>query len=132
MELSHNWRGLQKLFIPKARQNPSVAQKAVAPIYLVTQRGIVISGFAEGEDMAEWLGAPVEEVIQHFRHRDCIPFERDQIDGWVNEASTQPHFLEQMELVRRRALEKSPSRRVKQDLTDLFSREHFLLQAFRG
>jgi hypothetical protein len=132
MELTYNWRGLQRLFNPKSRSPQVPSAKAVSPIYLITQRGIVIAGFAEEEDFSEWLGAPFEEVMQQFRHRDCINFERDQVDAWLNDASEQPHFIEQIQTIRKKALEVAPSRRLKQDLTDLFSREHFLLQAFRG
>ena len=132
MELTHNWRGFQKLFNPKKRSAQVSPEKAVAPIYLITQRGIVIAGFAEGEDLTDWFGAPFEEVMQHFRHRDCINFERDQVDGWLQGTALQPHFIEQMQMIRKNALEVSPSRRIRQDLLDLFEREHFLLQGFRG
>ena len=132
MELTHNWRGLQKLFNPKTRNPQTSANRAVAPIYLITQRGIVIAAFAEGEDLSEWFGAPFEEIMQHYRHRDCINFERDQIDGWLQTASAQPHFIEQMQSIRLSALEVLPSRRIRQDLGELFTREHFVLQSLRG
>jgi hypothetical protein len=133
MELSHNWRGLQRLFYPRAREaKPDSGRRAVAPIYLITQRGVVIAAFAAGEDLSDWFGATSDEITRHFQHRDCIAFERDQLDTWLQGASTQPHFIEQMKALRQSALEVSPSRRIRQDLGDLFSREHFLLQAVRG
>lgn len=138
MELTYDWRGFQGFYYPKKRM-VQAEQKAVQPIYLVIDKGMIISAYGDHEDLSEWLGSPVEDVVTHFGHQDCVVFDRSQMDEWLQGCQSQPHYYEQMSKVREKAesgaiifgRSGSKAKKTMRDLGERTFREHFLLQGIR-
>lgn len=139
MELNYDWRSFQSIFDPGRRASVSRGDEPASPVQLVVEDGNIVSVYAEGEDYSEWIGSTVEAMAAEVTHRELVLFPRASVDEWLQEASKLPHFYEQIELLRQRALPQVVSR-VRKDGKGLVLRErpelavnrHFFLEAIQS
>ena len=129
MELNYDWKIFQKLFYAK-RKLATVHTASTSPIYLVTEQRVIISAFAEGEDLADWIGATIDEVAAEFPHRDLMLYDRDQVDQSVNSVMERPHFYDQIHQL---GIDLKPQviTRSRLRTPELWGHIHFLLQAIQ-
>ena len=78
MELTYDWRGFQELFYPHRRGGAVADSTPVGPVYLVVDRGVVVTAFADNEDLSDWVGASYDDIAGQNRHRALHAFDRGQ------------------------------------------------------
>ena len=125
MELIYDWRSFQSVFdshVPGSRG--SRANSRCAPIYAVVENGIVISALGEGQALASWNGATYKELASGFPGKKVLAFERSQVDQWMRDSLSMPHFHEQTEHLKIVASTPGFSKKRPPD--------HFLLKALQG
>jgi hypothetical protein len=128
MELNYDWRSFQSVFFSRKKLSPADDQP---PIYLIKDRNVVISAFCEGQSLAAWIGATIEEVEAEFSHREFVIFERSQVDQWLEQSINMDHFYDQIQYLCAQARPYS-LRRNKNQAKDLSVQRHFLLHAIQG
>lgn len=134
MELRYDWKNFEETFKPLRRSALSKAQAALSPAFFIVQDKIVISAFAEAEDVSEWLGSSVDAVKAHFSHRDLVFVDRAHVDQWFKAARKMPHFYEQIHLMKTLASTTAHviSNNGKQEVIKSLTQHHFLLDALKG
>ncbi len=127
MELNCDWRSFQSLFFPKKKLSATSTQ---SPVYLITEGQVVISVFADGQDLADWTGATYDEVEAEFSHREIYAYDRVQVDQWMSQAVDQGHFYDQVQFLRGQC---QPARVLKNRgrSYDLSQQSHFLLRSLQ-
>jgi hypothetical protein len=125
MELTQDWISFQEMFYPRKRTRMS-SQDARTPLYLIVEQGLIISAFAEGEDLSSWKGLPVQEATELHAYmakdRKIVQFGRQDVDRWIEESTTKTGFYDQVEFLRQRA----------QPEAGVQFRPHFVIQAMHG
>ena len=123
-----DWKIFQTLFYFKPRPVPSPVPGV---IYLLTDKKEVISVFCEDEDLSEWIGAPVIDVLAEFTHRETVVYDRKKVDQNLAQAVKLPHYYDQMQYLNRETLPDSHGHgRLQQDRAGVF--QHFLLEAIQS
>ncbi len=136
MELSYDWKTFQSLFYLKRLSNSTAALGPAAgstpgPIYLITDKKVVISAFSEGEDLSEWLGTTSDEVIVEFPNREIMVYDREKVDQWMSSSINLSHFYDQIQFFHSEAKPQHLTRsRFKNH--EVLIHHHFLLQAIQS
>jgi hypothetical protein len=135
VELTTDWKTFHSFFYPKAQRGlsgvltnaatptvqsgsslrssaflaaPPALTSATSPIHLVVEGPLVVSAHAEEEDLGDWLGAPIDEVIQAFSHRKVLLYPAIQVQKWLSESLQSPHTYDQIQFLRREAAPQLP------------------------
>lgn len=133
MELNFDWRGFQSTFYPRRRPQVAASAEATSPVYLVVEGDTIISAFGENEDFSEWQGAPCKEMAAEVQHRDLVIYERKDVDRWIQESLSQPHFYEQVHFLRATSNPKVMSKSsVIKSKPQLLVQQNFFLEALLG
>jgi hypothetical protein len=147
MELSYDWQSFQSMFYPKRRSATQLGSEIGGPIYLVCEGNIIVSAFAENDDLSDWIGAEYQELAAEQPHRELLLFERAKVDGWMSESMALPHIHEQLEFLREkagldvvstRAKPAKKGRKLSRQNVELkqghghLGHQHFLLEAMQG
>ena len=123
MELTHDWRGFQSLFL--SSKNSTTAAD-LHPIYLILNGKVIVSAFSEQDDLSDWLGATEDELRVALPEREVVVFEKSKVDGWLTDSLELNHFYDQTQLLRSKAkpvltkMKKTPK-------TEAIHYGHFLL-----
>jgi len=120
MDLTHDWRSFQGLFYPHRRASSARGGTPSGPVFLVLNGDFILSAFAEHEDLSDWVGASYAEVSARTKHRQMIAYTREQVEKWVQESLSIPHFYGQVEFLRKQATPEIPFHR------------HFLVEAMHS
>ncbi len=99
MELTCDWRGFQATFSPKRRTSLQDTAEPNGPIYIIAEQDLVITAFANSEDLSDWVGAKVADVAVEFNHRELVVFERSEVDSLMGEATGLAHSYEQADFL---------------------------------
>jgi len=134
VELSYDWRSFHSMFYPKRRSISRSAPGPSASIYAVVEGETVLSVFAENEDLSEWIGSTYGDLSKEMAHREIVMFKRDEVDQWLTNSLSLPHFYDQIENIRRQAKSEIVSKKGtrKAAATDLAVTQHFLLEAIQS
>src|SRR4051812_1433885 len=125
MELTYDWQSFQSVFNPTKRKSVAKALAAPSgPVFAVVDRNIVVSAYANGEDLSDWIGATQPEMASALPNRDVIAFSREQVDAWMLEALALPHSIDQIEFLRGKA-------DLKKSGPEMEVPKHFLLEAIQ-
>lgn len=131
MDLSYDWRVFQSVFLGVRSQPQNGTTCEIEPIYLVSDKQVVLVAFCQGEDLSDWVGCMVAEKRADMRYqtqkRAIIEFERHQVDHWILDSLNSQHYDEQLEFMKKRVLPvtgKSVFDAQKKQL------RHFLLKMF--
>lgn len=127
MELNHDWRSFQSIFLSRRRNFNRQNNDVSAPIYLVTDSNQIVTAFSECEDLADLGGSSFEEASARFPNRKLISFGREQVDEWMAGSISLPHSFDQMEYLRNQAETGLGSHLVRSR-----ARKHFVLEAIQG
>lgn len=100
MELVYDWKGFHSLFNAKKK---AAASESPDPVFVVLEGKTVISAYCETEDLSDWVGAPYEEVLKGFAHREKVVFDRRKVEEWMGDAMSSPHFPEEIQCLREQA-----------------------------
>ncbi|MFN7685371.1 MAG: hypothetical protein ACK5QT_08170 [Oligoflexia bacterium] len=125
MELVQDWRALQRVFYPVRREGGG----SNAPIYLVEDQGVVLSAFAEGEDLSSWVGTSVDELKVQFANREIVRATHKQMDLWIIEALAETHLPAQIDRIRKEWVEETRGSGRDTPQQALPRRGHFLFDA---
>lgn len=125
MELNQDWRGLQRTFYPAKKDTGSEP----SAVYLVHDRGVILTAFSEGESLSDWTGMTVEEFRGQFPHRVLVVTECSRIESWVQTSLAEPNLPAQVERVRSHWAHETEADSRNQVLKALPSRSHFLIDA---
>ncbi|MBN22317.1 MAG: hypothetical protein CL678_13630 [Bdellovibrionaceae bacterium] len=142
MELTYDWKAFQNAFHLDYK-NKGTLNAVPAPIYFVAEDGIIQEFFCENEDFSEWLGRTCDEVSAHFKNREIIVFDRNEVDQWMKDSIPQNHYHAQMNYLKEQALPSvvtpSPflpgskrSKKSRHELVHQLSKTHFLLEALHS
>lgn len=140
MELTYDWRSFQAFFQPR-RKSANFSTSGSTPIYLVIEGEKIICAFCEGEDLSEWIGSTYQELASQITHRELMLFNRDQVDRWMQDTLSLPHFYDQNEYLKKNAMPQHLTRSrfkrgskglVLKSSVSLRSHQHFLLEALQG
>lgn len=141
MELTYDWRCFQALFDPRRRAPVANGDEPASPVHLVVEDNVIVSVQAEGEDFSDWIGATYQDMASEVTHRELILFDRQNVDRWISEALALPHYYDQLEHLRAKAMPQVVSRSrfkrgpkslvLKQGQQTAFNR-HFVLEAIAG
>lgn len=141
MELSHDWVGFQSLFQPHRRQSTTGASGG-GPIYLVVDGDVIITAYAEQEDLSDWIGGSHRELVAQHRHRPIAAFDREQADRLGQEALRagtpqgpdaplgHAQFYDQVEMLRSKSALVSPDGAAGGRKPEPI--QHFLFEAIHG
>lgn len=125
MELSQDWRKLQRTFYPAKKEMNSDS----GAVYLVHDRGVILTAFAEGENLSDWTGMTVEEFRGQFPHRILVVTECSRMENWVQTALSESNLPAQLDRVRSHWIHETENDSQSQALRALPSRSHFLIEA---
>lgn len=143
MELSYDWIGFQDLFYPRARTQLGRGAIGVqtGPLHVIAENDTVVEIFGENEDLSDWIGASLGQLKSQMPNRKLVLFDRKEVDAWMQESLPLPHFYEQIELHREKALgislekptdPKGAKKPAKKKESALEFKQHFLLEAILG
>ncbi|HLE00883.1 MAG TPA: hypothetical protein VJB59_11520 [Bdellovibrionota bacterium] len=147
MELTYDWRSFQSMFYPKRRSLVRQSAEPAGPVLVIREDDLIISAFAESEDLSDWIGARFEEMAAELSHRELVSFARADVDQWMLDMLALPHFQDQMEFLRSKAEQALASKSSPDALAgtvarmndhavkngrDPLYRPHFLLSAIQG
>ena len=125
MELTQDWRGLQKTFYPPRRDSLSGQN----PLYFIEDRGVILSAYAEGEDLSEWVGMTVVEMKAQFPHRTLVAASQEQVKGWLGQILSEGHVPSQLRQVRSLWSDTLPAEVRSKGSAALPGRLHFLIDS---
>lgn len=126
MELVQDWRKFQRTFYPVRKEVAS----SNAPLQVIEDRGVVLSVFAEGEDLSDWTGMTVTELKAQFPHRPLVSAQQAQVDRWLMESLSEGHLPAQVAKVRESWIESAQDEASKQAVgRALPGRLHFLIES---
>lgn len=128
MELSYDWKNFQSFFYSKRK---SAASELLGPIYLVTDRKVIVSALSEGEDLSDWIGATYDELLAEASHRQFILFDRTQVDQSVGKACSLKHYYDQIRFLQNEA-KPTPLVHGKVKSAEVLLPKHFLLFAIQS
>jgi hypothetical protein len=132
MELmNYDWKTFQSFFYSKKKMMLAEAVPTT-PIYLVTDKKVVISAFSNGEDLSDWLGSTGDEVAHAFPHRDFVLYEQEQINQKLNEVVDLSHYYDQIQCLHQEVKPQFILRERFQGGMELLGHQHFLFQAVAG
>lgn len=137
MKLSYDWLGFQSVFSPTRRTSLVADPVFRHPVYFILDQGFVITGYAENEDLGDWVGCSKEDVSEHFQHREIYFFDRKTLDQHLDECVDLNHILDQRESLKTKALQTLDrgglaSKKGKKELSRDLMRNHFLMEALTG
>ncbi|OFZ76804.1 MAG: hypothetical protein A3K03_08050 [Bdellovibrionales bacterium RIFOXYD1_FULL_44_7] len=132
MELIYDWRTFQQIFHPKNKAAAVNAVNPTGPVFLVADKGNVISAFAEKEDLSELIGSSLSEIEGRTKHRELVAFDLADFEGWINESNSMPHFYEQAEFLRAKAITTVNGGRKESARSAFKFRKHFLVEAINS
>lgn len=98
MELIHDWRSFQTTFYGYRRGLKE--RVANGPLHVVADGDLVVSAYAEGEDVGDCVGASLREVAKRHENRRLIILDRENVDHLMAEAANLPHLYDQVEFFR--------------------------------
>lgn len=127
MELSYDWRGYESVFGPHRRA--PIGGEPTGPIYAVVDRGIVISAYSDGEDVADWIGTTVAEMTAAIPHREIRAFAREKLDQAIAATLELPHCYQQNDAVRAQAI---PEDAVRKKATPVLPGKHFIVEGIES
>lgn len=142
MELTYDWKGFQRVF--GSAQNAGLIQpEPGARVLAVVQRAIVVCAMAPGEDLSSYSGAPVEELLKDFAHRDVVVLDQEQsLEALSKISQTASHTLEEIHQLRKylhpeiaHRTKGSGPRKLKKAPSGFFqdsAKGHFLLDTLSG
>lgn len=128
MELNQDWRGYQQKFFP-VRKGSAEERR---PIYVVADKGMVLTIFVEGEDLSQWQGSSVEEMRSQFTHRSIVEADRSEMDQWLIRAMGGSHLPGQIAQLREQWLAGAKGDDKEGARSLLPGRVHFLLEAIQS
>ncbi len=129
MDLSYDWKSFQSIFCLRKRGN---GVDSAPPIYLVTDKRVVISVFSEGEDFSDWSGATTDEVAARFPERNLVSFDRSKVDQCIGGSVSQAHYYDQIQYIQTESQPHLTSPKGMLKLSDEAFQKHFLLSAIRS
>jgi len=133
MELRYDWKNFRKTFYPQKRSALSQETGVLSPVYFVVEENTIVSGFCETEDLADWKGAPCDEVDAHFQHRDIYYFDKSHLDGVSEDQLKSDHsYAQERQLIESSFPVLKNHKNIKRERNDLSEFDHFLFNAFRG
>jgi len=94
--MSHDfdWRVYDRFFVPVSDE---IRRK---PAFFVVDQRRVVASFHENQDMGDWIGATIEEVVEQFQHQDFLLIDRAELDSTINNALDPDHYYEQLSRLR--------------------------------
>lgn len=141
MELTYDWRCFQSMFYPKRRAPGVRAQECSTPVYLVVDEGKIMAAYGEGDDFSSWIGSSYQDMAAEVTHRELILFDRKNVDQWLSQSLTLPHFYDQVEYLREQANPQTvkrsrfkfgPRALVLKEALEVPVNRHFVLDAIRS
>lgn len=130
MDLNYDCRAFQNFFSPKKKITSATSQGSV-PIYLVTEKSVAVSTFADGEDLSDWIGATCDEIVAEFPNREIIILDRENVEKSIQSAVDLPHFYDQMQYLRSHVKPQSINHGRTRNI-ELPENMHFLLRAIQS
>lgn len=134
MELNYDWHAFQSLFYPKRRSTAQNKREFTGAVHVIVEDHLIVCAFAEGEDFSEWPGASYQDIAAENPHRELLIFQRRDIDQCLSESLSQPHFYDQIELIRSKVTPLSISKGGSKTRAGVkfHHSQSFLLEAFKG
>ena len=115
MELNYDWRQFQSFFHSKRRVAALSAVAGSGSVFLVVENEVVITAYADGEDLRDWTGARLQDLEAEMSQRERVVLSRQEMDGLILGAVQAAHFQESLDVLRQGR-----------------SAQHFLLEALEG
>ncbi len=120
MELTQDWRGLQRTFFPVRKESAD----SNAPIHVVEDSGVLLAVHSDSEDLSSWKGMTVEELRAQFPQRALVSASQSNLDRWLVESLAEAHLPAQISAIRQSWTTASPDA-----AGSLSGRLHFLIDA---
>ena len=115
MELNYDWRQFQSFFHSKRRVAALSGLAASGRVFLVVENEIVVTAYAEGEDLRDWTGARLQDLESEMAQRERVILSRQEMDDLILGAVQAVHFQESLDVLRQGR-----------------GSHHFLLEALEG
>ncbi len=123
MELVYDWKSFQSFFYPKKIQSiPSLK----GSIYGIIDHQTILMAFSEGEDLSTWSGATLHEFITAFADRQCILYNREEVDTWLQTSAELEHFYKQTRFLKSHSKPEIITQKIQKNT---IPHSHFLLHA---
>lgn len=104
MELTYDWRSFQNIFYPRRKLSALRKPETVSPLYLVVDGEIVVCAYADSEDRSDLIGLRIQDFVTSLDHRKLFVLEKSEVSQWIEGARACPHFLDQIEYLKSKAL----------------------------